>query len=385
MWNLFDKLWNFYEKKETTKTQNLQNQVEKKKFGNNSSKKSLEKSFKSEKLKDSLENSESQIVLLKTDFEDENKDEKNTNENNFRKDFDSTFDSNFENNFRGFDNFESESNEFQNPKLEEKLEIQGEKTKTVIPKNGSKKVESEANFDREITNEKINEKSKKLGNSEKMDTEIEQKKLEKKLQNQEDLETIKQILAGNRDLFETILDDYQHQILVYCTRLLNWHVEDGKDATSTTFVKAYVNLASFNPKLQFSSWLYRIAHNESVNKIKQNAKNWTLPIDKIMEKNGESDKFTHNSRNFLQNENENEIPNLSSISKMAIFDEDDKKVDLDKVLSQLKNDDKNILVLFYIQELSLEQIGEILKITTNNAKTRLFRARDKAKKLAQKL
>ena len=214
----------------------------------------------------------------------------------------------------------------------------------------------------------------------KLDAELEkdeQKKQQKDLQNKGDVEIVRLILAGNTDLFEKILDSYQQPILIYCTRLLNWHTEDGKDATSSTFVKAYINLASFNPKLQFSSWLYRIAHNEAINKIKQNSKNFALSLDKLLEKNGTSDNFTDNSKVQKQNN--------FSISKVIIFEENNKRIDLDNVLGQLKPDDKNILVLFYVQELSLEQIGEILKITTNNAKVRLFRARDKAKKLAEKL
>lgn len=229
-------------------------------------------------------------------------------------------------------------------------------------------------IDKKNKTKKITEK---ITENEKIDQKVDltlEKLEQKKLQNKEDLEIVRLILAGNTDLFEKILDNYQQQILIYCTRLLNWHTEDGKDATSSTFVKTYINLASFNPKLQFSSWLYRIAHNEAINKIKQNSKHFALPLDKFTEKNGEND----NLSKILPNQDE------FSISRF-IFEQNDKRVDLDNVLSQLKTDEKNILVLFYVQELSLEQISEILKITTNNAKVRLFRARDKAKKLAEKL
>lgn len=239
-----------------------------------------------------------------------------------------------------------------------------------------------ANKPREIDKKNKTKKStekitEKITENEKIDQKVDltlEKLEQKKLQNEEDLEIVRLILAGNTNLFEKILDNYQQQILIYCTRLLNWHTEDGKDATSSTFVKAYINLASFNPKLQFSSWLYRIAHNEAINKIKQNSKHFTLPLDKFTEKSGENDNFSK----ILPNQDE------FSISRF-IFEQNDKQVDLDNVLSQLKTDEKNILVLFYVQELSLEQIGEILKITTNNAKVRLFRVRDKAKKLAEKL
>lgn len=249
------------------------------------------------------------------------------------------------------------------------------------------KLELENNFEHQIKNKELkirkleNEKLKnEITNLENVGlTDLQEKKQQKELQNKIDVEIVRLILAGNTDLFEKILDNYQQQILIYCTQLLNWHTEDGKDATSSTFVKAYVNLASFNPKLQFSSWLYRIAHNEAINKIKQNSKHFSFPLDKFVEKNGENDTF--DTKNFNQTDNQ---ANEFAISKTLIFEED-KRIDLDNVLGQLNSGDKNILLLFYVQELSLEQIGEILKITTNNAKVRLFRARDKAKKLAQKL
>ena len=172
-------------------------------------------------------------------------------------------------------------------------------------------------------------------------------------ENFSDVDLVRQICAGNTKLFEEVLNRYQRQILVYCTRFLNWHKEDGEDATNNTFVKAYINLNSYNPKLKFSSWLYRIAHNEAVNKIKKNSQNYTIPL-----------------------EDNDSLPHTTDF-------ENPTTADLDKILAKLKPEDKNILLLFYIQELSLEEIGEILKITVNNVKVKLHRAREKAKKLAK--
>lgn len=314
MWNLFDKLWSFYEKD--------------KKF-EKTAKNTQAKLTKSD-LELDLEVKNSQIRKSKTQTKLylENKLENN---------------------------------------LEEKLENKSKFAEFELEKT----LEFAEGFEEEFKNNlKIENKNPQNGQSGEDLDRLEQKKL----QNKEDVEIVRLILSGNKDLFEKILDNYQQQILIYCTRLLNWHAEDGKDATSSTFVKAYINLASFNPKLQFSSWLYRIAHNEAINKIKQNSKHWTLPIDKLIEKNGQNDNIFSK---FLSQADQN------SVSRITVFEENDKKFDLEMILDKLKTDDKNILLLFYIQELSLEQIGEILKITTNNAKVRLFRARDKAKKLAK--
>ena len=165
-------------------------------------------------------------------------------------------------------------------------------------------------------------------------------------------EIIEKILQGDVDKFSLLLDKYQRQILAYTARLLNYNQHDAEDVTSNAFVKAFVNLAGFNQTLKFNSWLYRIAHNEAVNFIKQNSRY-----------------FTFDNQTF-------EAP--------VNFDFDKpNKEDLEKILSRLKIEDKNILVLFYLEEKSLREISQILKITENNAKVKLHNARNKAKKLVK--
>jgi RNA polymerase sigma factor (sigma-70 family) len=58
---------------------------------------------------------------------------------------------------------------------------------------------------------------------------------------------------------------------------------------------------------------------------------------------------------------------------------------LDKVLNSLKSADKEILILFYLQELSLQEISYILKLTQNTIAQRLIRARSRAKEKAKEL
>jgi RNA polymerase sigma-70 factor, ECF subfamily len=165
---------------------------------------------------------------------------------------------------------------------------------------------------------------------------------------------IQKVLEGDKESFGQLIEKYETQILAYCARLLNFNQENAKDVAANTFMKVYINLASYNPKLQFSSWLYRIAHNEAVNFIKQNSKHFSI--------------------DWEQNEHIG-ITNLD-------FDKPN-KMDLEKILSKLKPKEKNLLVLFYLEEKSIKEIAEILKTSESSVKSMLSYARNKAKSLVK--
>ena len=113
-------------------------------------------------------------------------------------------------------------------------------------------------------------------------------------------------------------------------------------------------LGVYNPSLKFSSWLYRIAHNESINCIKKNSKHYSFN------------------------------PQTSDYLEIVNFDfEKLKKEDLEKILSKLNPKDRNLLILFYFEERSLQEISEILKTTPGSVKTRLSQARKKAKQFVK--
>jgi RNA polymerase sigma-70 factor (ECF subfamily) len=138
-------------------------------------------------------------------------------------------------------------------------------------------------------------------------------------------------------------------------RGINFHQEDAEDVAMQVFTKVYLNLASYNSKQKFSSWIYRIAHNETVNFIKKNSRQWTVELTDFLPV------FSQPKEDYFN----------SQI--------------LDKVLNNLKSNDKEILILFYLQELSLQEIGDVLKLTENSVAQRLRRARNRAKDEAKKL
>lgn len=168
-----------------------------------------------------------------------------------------------------------------------------------------------------------------------------------------DQEIIATILDGEKDNFRYIIERYQRQIQAYIAKLAYYHPQNVEDIASNTFIKVYINLAKYNPSLKLSSWIYRIAHNEAINYLKKNQKHLSYDPD------------TYENAVFSR----------------VDFDTP-RKEDIESILSRLNTSDRNLLVLFYLEELSIREIAEIMKTTENSIKSRLSQARKKAQKIS---
>lgn len=85
---------------------------------------------------------------------------------------------------------------------------------------------------------------------------------------EEDASLIDKYLAGDEDAIEELVMRYQRQIYSFVYRMIN-DMEEAKDLTQKTFIKAIKGIRSFRRRSSFKTWLYRIATNTSLNHIKQ--------------------------------------------------------------------------------------------------------------------
>ena len=130
------------------------------------------------------------------------------------------------------------------------------------------------------------------------------------------------------------------------------------ELTSNTFIKAMVNLTKYRDMgFPFSSWLYRIASNEVYKYYRDNNKVQEVEIQ-------EKDAVTFLSDLELDD-------NSSQVNKLMTC------------LSELKEQQSDLIEMRYFEKLSFNEIGEVLGITGNNAKIKLYRAVDKLKKTFQ--
>jgi RNA polymerase sigma-70 factor (ECF subfamily) len=173
-------------------------------------------------------------------------------------------------------------------------------------------------------------------------------------------EDLIQQVYQNQELYGEVVKRYQNKLQRYVTHL-GASKEEAQDVVQDTFIKAFTNLHSFNLSLQFSSWIYRIAHNEAVNLFKKESKYQKFSFsDWLMEV----------------------LP-----STVDVEAEITQKIDLEQLKKQLNQLDlkyKDVLVLYYLEEKKYTEISNILKIPTSTVGIRLKRAKEQFKKLCQK-
>lgn len=171
-----------------------------------------------------------------------------------------------------------------------------------------------------------------------------------------DEEIIEKVRSSDQEIYAVIIERYQNKLLRYASSLV--HDEDkATDIVQDSFIKAFINLKGFNTNKKFSSWIYRIVHNEAINTIKKYQKEIQLPegID------------------FRSDED---------IGKDFERKEDAEKIE--KCLAKMPQKYSAPLSLFYIDEKSYEEISDILKIPMGTVAVRISRAKLLMKKLCQR-
>jgi RNA polymerase sigma-70 factor (ECF subfamily) len=164
------------------------------------------------------------------------------------------------------------------------------------------------------------------------------------------------IRKKDKHLFSEIINRYQQKLLRYASYLLN-DDQLGADATQEGFIKAYINLNGFDTKKKFSSWIYRIVHNEAMNLINKNKK-YTMMNAEV----------EYDSGVDLEDE----------LIKKELITRTHQCLDKMPILY------KEPLSLFFLDEKSYEEISDILRIPVNTVGTRISRAKSIMKKLCQK-
>ena len=186
--------------------------------------------------------------------------------------------------------------------------------------------------------------------------------MDQKISNQSDEEIVALIQKGNIDYFGILINRYKAKMMRYARKFLS-DTEDISDIIQEIFIKVYINIQSFDVERKFSSWLYRIAHNELVNALKKRKKN-ILPL---------FDLDTFLPINLQDNSLENDIDNK------------DMKMVIDKCLDQLKPKYREPIILYYLEELTYKEIAEVMRIPISTVGIRIKRAKEKMKSIFKKL
>lgn len=157
------------------------------------------------------------------------------------------------------------------------------------------------------------------------------------------LEDVAKAQKGDKQAFETIIMEVIDSLYRVAYGILQ-NEEDASDAISNATLKAYEKINTLKNLEFFKTWITRIVINESNTIIRQNKK--VIYIDN----------YAENQRNTYMNNNEISIDVNRAMNK------------LDKNLNQ-------IVILYYFEDLGIEEIANILEIPKGTVKSRLSRAR----------
>lgn len=167
-------------------------------------------------------------------------------------------------------------------------------------------------------------------------------------------EELVKLTIQNQENFLYLINRYQNKLIRYIRRISGLGLEDGEDLLQEVFIKIYQNINSFDKDLKFSSWAYRIAHNEV--------------IDNYRKKQARPQEMTYDSEQILNN-----IAAEFNLDK----DVDHKylQANINQVLNNLDIKYKEVLVLKFLEEKEYKEISDILKKPMGTVATLISRAK----------
>lgn len=173
----------------------------------------------------------------------------------------------------------------------------------------------------------------------------------------QDQHYINDVINGNTQSFAILIDRYKHMVFTLAMKMLN-NREEAEEVAQDVFVKVYQVLPNFKGDSKFSTWLYKITYNRSLDYLKKQGRSLqTSSID--------TDREYH----------------LSTIGTvLEQMEKKERRTIIKNALGQLSEEDEIIMTLHYFEELSLKEISEVIGLNTNVIKVRLYRNR---KRLAQ--
>ena len=185
-----------------------------------------------------------------------------------------------------------------------------------------------------------------------------------------DLTLVKLTLA-NPDDYVFLVERYEAKLLRYIRRITNVSVPEAEDLLQNVFLKAYQNLNDFDPKLKFSSWIYRIAHNEVIsNWRKKSARAEEVNLD---EKDMEAFFTAAFSFDSAQDKTASEELDAKILSKKV-----------HEILSRLPIKYREVLILRFIEEKDYAEISDIIRKPGGTVATLIARAKKAFKQIAER-
>ncbi len=170
-------------------------------------------------------------------------------------------------------------------------------------------------------------------------------------------EAIATRVSDNKELFGVLIERYEAPLRRYITRLGVRNPDDQLDVLQDIFLKTYRNINGFDPKLKFSSWVYRIAHNEAISWYR---KRNVRPEGHMV---GDSDELI----GFMS---------AGDVTDADVqFDQGINAEVINQALLQIDDKYRQVLLLRFFEHKEYEEISDILKIPIGSVGTLIHRGK----------
>ena len=174
-----------------------------------------------------------------------------------------------------------------------------------------------------------------------------------------DEKLIKLVCDQNQELYREVVERYQNKLLRYAGYLMG-DDQEAADVVQEALIKAFISLRGFNDKYKFSSWIYRIVHNQAMTQLKRRKKTVSFEGNDWL-----TGKLASNE-DIVKEYQDKELKKM-----------------LSGCLKQIPIKYSEVLVLFYFEEKKYQEISEILQIPMGTVGIRLNRGKKILKKICK--
>jgi RNA polymerase sigma-70 factor (ECF subfamily) len=168
-----------------------------------------------------------------------------------------------------------------------------------------------------------------------------------------DHELIRQSIQGDLSAFRRLVENHQPYVYSLAFRSL-LHKQEAEDIVQDTFIKVWLNLRFFDFRGKFTTWVYRIVVNLSIDRLK--SKNKMADYQSLA---------TENNKDWINQQDE-----------MKKLEEKDLAEHIKMLSDHLSPKQRLVFILRDLQDLSIEEVCQIMQLSEGSVKTNLYHARN---------
>lgn len=175
----------------------------------------------------------------------------------------------------------------------------------------------------------------------------------------EDDKLVAKAVQGQEDSYKKLVDKYNRPIYFHIRKMIK-EQELVEDLVQEVFIKAFKNLATYSNQYAFSTWLYRIATNHTIDYLRKKKLPTFSISDPIKTKDGEV---------------EVQLPDTSFATDAPIIKHERKAI-VQEAIANLPEKYRKVIRMRHMDELSYDEIADELNIPLGTVKAHIFRARE---------